>query len=88
MQLPCASLGHQDIHLSPHLDKCFCFGAVLACLVKGTEMPGQDTVDLGVPRDVGFQLLTSPSLGTPGRREEGSPVHAEPPTQPGFPREV
>ncbi|EDL75857.1 rCG22666, isoform CRA_a, partial [Rattus norvegicus] len=35
MQLPWTSLGQQETHLSPHLDKCFTFGALLACLVKG-----------------------------------------------------
>lgn len=35
MQLPWTSLGHQDTYLSPRLDKCFSFGVLLACLVKG-----------------------------------------------------
>lgn len=88
MQHPCTSLGHQDTHLSPHLDKCFGFGALLACLVKGDDMPGQDTFDLGVPGDIGSRLLTSPSIGEPGREKKDLECLQTHPPSLGIPRVV
>lgn len=73
MQLPWTSLGQQETHLSPHLDKCFTFGALLACLVKGLNWQrgvicqAKTPLFLGALEIVGSQLLTDSLIGAPRR---------------------